>query len=115
MTATKGERFAEFLQRLKAASPARDAAEALALLSSMLTSVEDELTSIPNNPDSWESDGRLYPPKSDSARDVPGRDDVTRYRSRAHNTFIGAAGEIRIESTSGVVLLNKPGASGKCL
>lgn len=73
--------------------------------------MEDDLTTIPNDPARWQTDGRLYPPRDDSARvERPG---VTRYRSRGHNTWIGDNGAIEIKGVDGTVYLDKPGADGK--
>lgn len=55
----------------------------------------------------------MYPPRPDAARAVRGHPEVTRYRSRKGNTFIRTNGAIQIQSTTGVVLLDKPGADGK--
>ena len=113
MIRDKRERFAIFVQRLMEAPPASSAEDALMLLSTTLNAVEDEFTDIPFDPSQWMSDGRMYPPQADSARDVPGRSDVTRYRSKAHNTFIAKNGAIRIEvATSSIVVLSKPGSDG---
>jgi hypothetical protein len=55
----------------------------------------------------------MYPPQPDSKRAVPGRPDVTRYRSKGHSTLIGESGAIRIiDHGSGDVVLDKPGADG---
>ena len=112
MILEKHERFAIFVERLCVASPVNSAEEALALLANILNGVEEEFTTIPFNPEGWSNDGRMYAPMPDSARDVRGRTDLTRYRSRAHNTFIQANGAIRIESVHGDVVLEKPGSDG---
>jgi hypothetical protein len=106
-------RLAEFVRRMEAAPAVGSAKEAMTLLSRTLNQVEDELTDIPFDPDRWLIDGRLYPPVPDSAREVAGRPDLIRYRSRGHNTWIGPNGAIRIAdiATSSVVL-DKPGADG---
>jgi hypothetical protein len=110
----KVERLAIFLERLSAAPIASSAEEALILLAATLNGVEDEFTSIPFDLSSSQSDGRMYPPLPDSAREVPGRADVTRYRSRAHNTWIAANGAILIASAAGgVPLLDKAGMNGR--
>src|SRR4051812_30972198 len=51
--ATKGERFAEFLRRLRFAPPASNDEEAYAQICDILNAVEDEMTSIPYDPDNW--------------------------------------------------------------
>ena len=112
MTLEKRERLKIFLERLKAHAPARTAEEAFNLVARILNEVEDEFTTIPFDPTQWRNDGRMYPPMPDSARDVDGRPDITRYRSAKHNTCIGANGAIQIRTLDGVVLLDKPGQDG---
>ncbi len=110
----KRERLAVFIERLEAGPPANSAEEAMTLLSSTLNRTEDELTGIPYKPHNWMHDGRMYPPQADSARDVPNKPQLTRYRSRAHNTFIGSNGSIQIVALpGGEVLIDKPGADGR--
>ena len=111
---SKEERTDIFLRRLANAKACSSASEALSLLSSTLNAVEDEFTSIPNNPHLWESDGRLYPPRDDSRRTVPDRDDIVRYRSRKHNTWIAENGAIKI-TKGDKICLDKPGADGLTL
>jgi hypothetical protein len=55
----------------------------------------------------------MYPPEEDSAREVPGRDDLVRYRSRAHNTYIRDNGAVEIRHIDGTVVFSKAGANGK--
>ena len=55
----------------------------------------------------------MYPPQPDSKKAVPGRTDVTRYRSKRHSTLIGENGAIQIiDHDSGDVVFDKPGADG---
>ncbi|HEX7676583.1 MAG TPA: hypothetical protein VF713_00550 [Thermoanaerobaculia bacterium] len=112
MTITKAQRLDEFLHRLRASVAAVSAEGAFALLALTLNAVEDEFSGVPYDPSSWQTDGRMYPPQTDSQRRVPDRSDVTRYRSRWHNTFIAANGAIEIQTIDGLVLLSKPGADG---
>ena len=98
---------------MRSALPAESAEQALELLSSVLNQVEDELSGILFQPDRWPNDGRMYPPQSDSARDVEGRPDLTRYRSRNHDTWIGTNGAILIRAhNTGRTELDKTGADG---
>ena len=111
---SKEVRFKEFLRRLENARPARTFEEAYRLLGKVLNGVEDELTQIPYDPANWQVDGRLYPPFADRVRTVEGREDVKRFRSRGHNTFISANGAIEIQRAGGrEVVLSKEGADGR--
>lgn len=112
MSLEKCERFAIFVERLLATAPVDGAQEAYVLLGQTLNAVEDEFTDIAFDPSNWKADGRMYPPQADSARDVAGRSELTRYRSKAHNTYISANGAIRIDSLNGDVVLSKPGSDG---
>ncbi len=109
-TATKAERLAEFFSRLTTAPACSTFDEAYALICRTMVAVEDEMTTLPNNPPTWMTDGRMYPPQMDNVRPVPGRPDVQRFRSRGHNTLIASNGAIKIESTTGKVFFSKPGA-----
>lgn len=97
---------------MQAAKSVSTAAEALTLIEDTLAAVEDALTDIPNDPASWQTDGRMYPPQADNARDVENRSDLVRYRSRGHNTLIRSNGAIEIRDLQGNVLLSKPGQDG---
>jgi len=108
----KKERFEEFVRRLQAADDVASATAAMTLIGETLSAVEDEMTDIPNEPVNWQTDGRMYPPQADNARDVENRPDLVRYRSRGHNTLIRDNGAIEIEDLQGNVLLSKPGRDG---
>lgn len=87
--------------------------EAFKLLNDTLNQVEDELTDIPFQPDMWQTDGRMYPPQEDNAREVEDRGDVIRYRHKAHNTFIRDNGAIEIRDANEKLLFEKAGADGR--
>ena len=112
----KRDRLTIFIKRLLAAPAAASGIEAIALLRATLDEVEDEFSGAPNNPASYISDGRLYPPQDDAQRSVPGRPDLTRYRNSGHNTYVSASGAISIVTTDGkVALLDKPGQDGNMI
>ena len=115
MAASKAKRLREFFRLLSAAPPASYEKDALDLIERILTNVEDEFTDVPANPKAWMTDGRMYPPQADSRRKVLGNERVIRFRSRAHNTFVGQNGSIEIRSIDDDILLRKPGADGKHL
>jgi hypothetical protein len=115
---TQAERIAVFLKHLQEAEPAVGGDEAFGLLAGTLNAVEDSFSGVAYDPDKHLTDGRLYPPQGDNRREVPGRKDVVRYRSRGHNTWIADNGAIRIETIAkgaepAVCCLDKPGADGK--
>jgi hypothetical protein len=94
--------------------PVTSGEEALAVLSTTLNEVEDELAGIPYNPERWQTDGRLYPPLPDSRRPVPGYPDVTRWRSKGHNTYIRENGAIEIATVpKGELVFQAPGRDGR--
>jgi hypothetical protein len=109
----KNERLKEFFRRLLEAPAATSSEAALELIAATLNAVEDDLTGIPADPERWMTDGRMYPPQPDSRREVPEHVDVTRYRSRAHNTYIRNNGAIEIRDLADQVLFRKAGADGK--
>lgn len=109
---SKEERLKIFIERLNAAVCATNDSDALELLSSILNAVEDEFTSTPYLPEQWDYDGRMYPPQEDSKHFESSN--ISRYRSRNHNTFIASNGAIKIVSIrSKEVLIDKPGKNGK--
>ena len=110
---SKGERLRIVYERLFDAPPAATANDALRLLSEVLNAVEDEFSSVPYNPLSWQSDGRMYPPQLDSERPVPGNPLLRRFRSKRHNTFFGANGSILIEDLDGNVIFSTDLMAGK--
>lgn len=108
----KKERLKIFYKQLNLAPPVSNDSDAFTLLSDILNAVEDEHTSIPYTPRSWASDGRMYPPQGDSKRTET--EDITRYRNRNHNTYVGSNGSIKIVSIrKGEVVLDKAGSDGR--
>lgn len=105
----KSERLRVFLERYRKRLPAASFEQAYGLLVTTLNEVEDELTGIPNEPDHWMDDGRLYPPQQDSWRSVHGYPGLTRMRSVGHNTYIAANGAVEIRLASDPVA--PPGAN----
>ena len=76
--------------------------------------MENEFTDIPFDPDNWRTDGRLYPAHEDSASEVDGFPNVTRFRSKGHETFIGANGAYEIHDLrTKQVVYSKPGTDGR--
>ena len=110
---TTGERLKEFFRRLLAAPAAASFDEAYQQLCDTPDAVEDELTHIPNNPATWMTDGRMYPPQADRIRVVKGRPELRRLVSRGHTTFVSDGGAIKVVGDDGTVHLDKPGADGK--
>lgn len=108
----KSARLAEFLRRLREAGPCSRTEDTRALIETTLNAVEDEMTNIPFNPATWQTDGRLYPAQDDSIVDVPGVPDVLAFRHVAHRTFIGPNGSFEIQTLDGRVLITKPGVDG---
>jgi hypothetical protein len=95
------------------APPAASGTDAFDLIARIMNEVEDQLSGVPFDPENWQNDGRLYPPQPDSHHMVAGRSDVTRFRSKAHNTFIRSNGAIEIRTSEGNVEFAKVGADGQ--
>jgi hypothetical protein len=103
-----------FYERLQAAPAASTREESYLLLCDTLNAVEDEHSGTPNNPDNFQTDGRLYPPQTDRAHEVDGFPGVIRYRSARHNTYIASNGAIEVKVVgTNEVDFTKPGADGK--
>jgi hypothetical protein len=113
MEVPKRERLEEFFRQLSAAPSTGTSEEGLMQLASILEAVEDELTDIPNDPENWQTDQRLYPPQKDAAREVPGHPLVKRFRSRRHNVYVGENGSLEIVALSGRIEVRKPGLDGR--
>lgn len=102
-----------FLRRLKRAPRVDSADEAFDLLGATLNAVEDEFSDVHYRPESWRTDGRLYPPQEDSRVKFPERPSLRKYRNKGHYNIIGLNGSIRIEALEGKILLDKPGQDGR--
>jgi hypothetical protein len=110
---SKSKRLHEFIQRLQAVPAASSADEAFILLAETLHAVEDEFSGVPNRPELWKTDGRMYPPREDSRVKCPERPSLRKYRSKGHYDFLGINGSIRIETVDAETLLDKPGQDGR--
>jgi hypothetical protein len=106
----KKARLAEFFRRLEAAPRASSFDEAYQQICGIMNAMEDELTRIPDAPENWKWDGRLYPPQMD--RVVRIKNGVTTLRSRGHDIEISISGRIQITNTGKAqIVLIKPGAN----
>ena len=84
------------------------------LLASTLNAVEDEHSGVSFNPDSWQTDGRMYPALADRIRSVPGRLGVSCLHHVRHLTFVAANGSIEIKDrATGEVVFTKTGTAGR--
>lgn len=110
----KDARLKLFYQILEAAPAASTHDEGYELICNTLNAIEDEHSGVPNNPNAWKRDGRLYPPQKDRAYAVAGFPRVIRYRSFNHETYIAANGAIEVKLVAtGKIDFTKPGADGK--
>lgn len=100
-------RFAEFIRRMDAAPPCSSKAGAFDQLSKTLVEVENEFSGIPFDPNFPIDNGRMYPPRADASRAVPGRTDLERFRSAKHNTYFSDDGAILIVDLEKRVILDK--------
>jgi hypothetical protein len=113
---SRAERLTELLRRLEAATTCAAANEALELLADTLNDVENQMSGVPFNPSYPLDDGRMYPPREDARREVEGRPDLLRYRTRNHNIYVSSEGALRIEEVRGrTCLLSKPDKNGRMI
>lgn len=113
---SRAERLDRFIQTLAESSAASSEPDALRLLAAVLNHSEDVHSGIPFDPSSRGADGRMYPPQEDSRRSDPTAPSAARYRTRAHNVFIGTNGAITIRNASppdAPPLIRKPGSDGR--
>lgn len=108
-------RLEEFCCRLLAAPACTSKEEAFDLLSETLIDVENELSGIVFDPTFPRNDGRMYPPQADAHRTVPGRNDLHRYRSRQHNTYLSESGAILIVDLARITVLDKPDINARSI
>lgn len=80
-----------------------------------MNGVEDAHSGVPNDPDNWMINDRMYPPQDDQEQ-VSTVKGATLFHARRHSIWIGDNGSIRIEvrlgPDRGLILLDKPGADG---
>lgn len=113
MAYSKQERLSEFFLRMSEAPPAGTFEEAYQLLCQTLNRVEDAYSGVPNNPDNWKADGRMYPPQYDTSYRLEDNEDIIAFQSRLHTTYISDRGAIAIWSrAAGVMVFEKPGKNG---
>src|SRR5436309_11777348 len=98
---SKAKSLQRFLKRLESSSAAKSANEAFDLIRAILNAAEDEFSGVPYRPESWKTDGRMYPPQGDRRVKCPERPSLRKYRSKGHYCFIGVNGSIRIETLDG--------------
>lgn len=115
---SRARRLEEFCRRLKALPVARNFDEAWKQIAETLNRVEDEMSGIANNPATWETDGRFYPPQFDREYSFDQYHRVRRFRTVKHNILIGGNGaiQIRVENMNpleGDLILSKAGGDGK--
>lgn len=114
MEIPKTARLQEVYRRLAAAPAAQTFGEMRGQLNNVLNDVEDQLTDIPYDPRSWETDGRLYPVQDDNVHAVEGHPRVRLLRARRSLIYIGDNGAIEVQDVvSGRVEFSKPGADGR--
>ena len=111
--ASRTERLAEFFRRLAEAPAAGSDREALDQIAEVLNRVEDEMTDIPFDPEAWQDDGRMHPPRADAERAVAGAPNLRRFRSRGYHTFVAPSGAIEIRNRRNDIDFAKAGADGR--
>src|SRR5437764_3144403 len=90
------ERLAVFVRRLEAASPGSSAEEAMNLVCHLIEAVEDEFCSVPRqDPPPLGFTGRMYAPRPDRTRQLPGG--VLVAEARRHRIYCHRDGSIRID------------------
>jgi hypothetical protein len=114
----RSQRFKLFLKLLMSEAASATMGEAKASLARTMNRIEDERSGAVYDPDKWESDGRMYPPKDDRLQ-KGSNEDVAIYHSRGHRISFGRNGAIRIEVRSGhdkgAIVLDKCGQDGNVL
>ena len=111
MGSTKRERLQLILQRLADGAPYRSDAAVLDRLAVIMREVEDEFSGVPESPDGGlsVSDGRMYPPHERFERKSSFKR-VRVFRQRAHWTWVGLNGALRIARLDGTIEIDLPGS-----
>jgi hypothetical protein len=116
LAAKKRERLDEILRRLRGAHPFADGGVARMTLEEVMRGVEDEMSGIPENPNSAIAprDGRMYPP-DDQFEIESGSPFVRTFKQTRHRTSFGVNGSVLIVTSDGTVECDLPGLDGKKL
>ena len=111
---SQAERVAEFYRRIQTEPAPATRFARRSQLARLLKEVEDDMSAIPYDPEERGDDGRMYPPRDDSERDVANSPRVKRYRTKGHNVFIGDNGAVEILIVgTGEQQFALPGSDGK--
>jgi len=114
MDKPRTDRLAEFFRRLEAAPGATSMDAAIELLNKTLDAVEDEMTTIQNDPSDPRYDERMKGVDRLRLRDVSQHPCVKRHRHTAHVTFVATNGAIEIRYVkTDEVQFQKYGSDGR--
>ena len=108
---SKAERIELIFEAIGAAPCCNSADEVLDLIKREMNAVEDAHSGVPENPENWQTDGRLYPPQEDHRRGDPAPG-LRRYRSKGHVSLISDDGALKILALDQTVVFQKKSCSG---
>lgn len=110
---SKKERLAKVYRKLGKTGAASSHDEAVKQVSDALKDIEDHHSGVPEKPENWQTDGRMYPAQPDRIKKHSSRSDVTIHESKGHESHIGDNGAIHIKDKSGKLEFRKKGKDGK--
>ncbi len=112
---SRSERLALFFAVLLDLPALHTQAEAKYAFDTALNVIEDRFSGVPYSPGTWMTDGRMYPANEDFRR-RSNVDCVAVYYHRAHASYFGSNGAIRVSerrTAQPAILADRPGADGK--